>query len=88
MTNRRQGTLYVGVTSQLGARVWQHKSGSIEGFTQKYGLHLLVWFERHDSMVAAIEREKQIKAGSRQRKIALVEDMNPQWQDLYASILG
>ena len=81
------GTLYTGVTSDLVARIWQHKQGAVEGFTRQYGVHDLVWFERHESMQSAIEREKQIKAGSRQRKIDLIESSNPQWRDLYDEIL-
>ena len=87
MTNRRDGTLYVGVTSQLGARVWQHKTRALPGFTSKYNLHHLVWFERHETMESAILREKQLKAGNRQRKLALIEALNPDWQDLYEQIL-
>jgi len=87
MTNRREGTLYVGVTSQLGARVWQHKTGALPGFTSEYNLHHLVWFERHETMASAIVREKQLKAGNRQRKLALIEAINPEWQDLYEQIL-
>ena len=88
MSNRRHGTLYVGVTSQLAARVWQHKNGVMQGFTSKYRLYQLVWYERHESMAAAIEREKQLKAGSRQRKIELIEALNPAWEDLYERVLG
>jgi putative endonuclease len=87
MANRRHGTLYVGVTSQLPARVWQHKTGALPGFTSKYRLYLLVWYERHEHMESAILREKQLKAGSRQRKLDLIESLNPQWQDLYGQIL-
>jgi putative endonuclease len=86
MANRRNGTLYAGVTSDLAARVWQHKNGTI-GFTSRYGCKLLVWYELHSDMSAAIEREKQIKAGSRQRKLALIEALNPEWEDLYESII-
>ena len=88
MANRRHGTLYVGVTSQLGARVWQHKNGVTQGFTSQYRVHQLVWFEQHETMASAILREKQLKAGSRQRKIDLIEALNPQWLDLYERILG
>jgi putative endonuclease len=87
MSNRRHGTLYVGVTSQLPARVWQHKNGTLPGFTSKYRLCLLVWYERHESMESAILREKQLKSGSRQRKLNLIESFNPQWQDLYEQVL-
>ena len=81
------GTLYVGVTSDLIKRVWQHRNGVIEGFSNKYKLHTLVWFEQHETMEAAISREKQLKAGSRKRKVALIESKNPSWSDLYAGIL-
>ena len=81
------GTLYVGVTSGLAVRVWQHKNDVAEGFTRQYGVHTLVWFERHETMPGAIAREKQLKAGSRKRKIALIEQLNPHWQDLYDKIL-
>jgi putative endonuclease len=87
MTNNPRGTLYVGVTSYLAGRVWQHKNKVIEGFTQKYSLHRLVWCEVHNTMLEAITREKQIKKGSRQKKIDLVEMFNPKWQDLYDEIL-
>ena len=86
MANRRNGTLYAGVTSDLPARVWQHKNGAT-GFTSRYGCKLLVWYEIHTDMGAAIEREKQIKAGSRKRKLALIEAMNPDWEDLYESVI-
>lgn len=87
MTNRPNGVLYVGVTSQLPTRVWQHKTGVMKGFTSQYRLYQLVWYEQHGSMAAAILREKQIKAGSRRRKVDLIESMNPQWADLYDQIL-
>jgi len=87
MANARHGTLYVGVTSDLIARVWQHKNGSLGGFTSRYHVHQLVWFEMHSDMIAAIGREKQIKAGSRLKKIELIETKNPQWLDLYEGIL-
>lgn len=86
MANQRNGTLYTGVTSDLPARVWQHKNGTT-GFTSRYGCKKLVWYEIGGDMVWAILREKQIKAGSRKRKLALIEAMNPQWEDLYESIV-
>lgn len=82
MTNRPDGTLYVGVTSNLPARVWHHQHSVVKGFTQKYNLHRLVWFEPHDSMSSAISREKQLKAGSRSRKVQLIVQTNPSWRDL------
>ena len=87
MANRPQGTLYVGVTSQLPARVWQHKHKVTGGFTARYGVDRLVWFETHETMVSAIQREKQLKAGSRQKKLALIEALNPRWDDLYLTVL-
>ena len=86
MTNKPNGTIYVGVTNNLIRRVYEHKQSLIKGFTQKYGCHQLVYYEGVDSMYDAISREKQIKAGSRKKKIALIESINPQWRDLYDSI--
>nr|WP_297173630.1 GIY-YIG nuclease family protein [Thermomonas sp.] len=86
MASKRNGTLYTGVTSNLVQRVWQHKEGAVEGFTKKYGVKVLVWYEVHEIMESAITREKQIKAGSRKKKLMLIEATNPQWRDLYAEI--
>jgi len=86
MASKRNGTLYTGVTSNLPQRVWQHREGVVKGFTDRYGCKLLVWFEAAETMDAAIAREKQIKGGSRAKKLALVEAMNPQWQDLFEQI--
>ncbi|WP_018950725.1 MULTISPECIES: GIY-YIG nuclease family protein [unclassified Thioalkalivibrio] len=88
MSNRRDGALYVGVTSNLVQRVWQHRSGEASGFTSRYGLHRLVWFESCEEMTSAIEREKQLKAGPRRRKVALIEQTNPEWRDLFDDIVG
>ncbi len=87
MASRRNGTLYTGVTSALIQRAHQHKTGAIPGFTAKYGCKLLVYYEIHATMESAIGREKQIKAGSRARKIALIEGMNPAWADLYDALI-
>ena len=87
LASQRNGTLYVGVTASLVARVWQHKNNTVDSFSQRYHVHHLVWFEQHATMESAITREKQIKAGSRQRKLALIEAMNPHWRDLYPEIL-
>ena len=87
MANKRNGTLYTGVTSDLIKRVYQHKQGQIAGFTKEYGCHQLVYYEQYETMMAAIEREKQIKAGSRKKKLALIESINPNWIDLYNSLL-
>jgi putative endonuclease len=87
MANKRNGTLYTGVTSDLIKRAYQHKNGESPGFSRRYNCKLLVYYEVHEDMLVAIAREKQIKAGSRKKKIALIESMNPQWVDLYAGIL-
>jgi putative endonuclease len=86
MANKRNGTLYAGVTSDLVARVYQHREGAVPGFTARYGCKVLVWYERHDDMAGAIAREKQIKAGSRHKKLRLIEALNPDWRDLYADV--
>ena len=88
LASKRNGTLYTGVTSDLVKRIWQHKNDVVPGFTQKYPVHMLVYYELADEMTAAISREKQIKGGSRARKLALIESMNPKWRDLYDDILG
>lgn len=87
VTNKRNGTIYTGVTSALQQRVYQHRRGLIPGFTQRYGCKILVWFEMHESMESAIIREKQIKAGSRQKKLAIIESVNAEWRDLYFDLL-
>ena len=86
MANKRNGTLYTGVTSNLVQRIWQHREGVTDGFTKRYGCKRLVWFEMADTMDGAISREKQIKAGSRAKKLALIEAVNPEWNDLYDGI--
>ena len=88
LTNKRYGTLYTGVTSNLIGRIWQHKNKVSGGFTAKYRLKKLVYFELFDTMYEAISREKQIKAGSRNKKIALINSRNPGWRDLYEDICG
>ena len=88
MTNKKDGTLYVGVTSDLIKRVYEHKNGLCDGFTKKYGLKTLVYYEVCEEITAAIAREKQLKAGSRKRKIDLIESMNSNWLDLYPELLG
>jgi len=87
MANKRNGTLYTGVSSDLIQRVYQHKNGEIEGFTKRYGCKKLVYYEQHEDMFTAIIREKQIKAGSRKKKLLLIEKMNPNWEDLYELLL-
>jgi len=86
MANRRNGTLYIGVTSNLPQRAWQHREGIGQGFAAGYGCKLLAWYEWHDDIELAILREKQLKAGSRKRKLALIETLNPAWRDLYGDI--
>ena len=83
VASRRNGTLYVGVTSDLARRAGEHRAGAIEGFTKRYGCKLLVWYETYARMDEAIAREKQIKSGSRKDKLALIERDNPRWKDLY-----
>jgi len=87
LASQRNGTLYVGVTSNLVKRLWEHQNDAVEGFTEKYGVHRLVYFELHDTMLAAIQREKQIKKWNRAWKINLIEKANPEWKDLWPDIL-
>ena len=87
MANMKNGTLYTGVTSNLIKRIYQHKSGTIPGFTLRYDCKHLVYYEFYEDMYNAITREKQIKGGSRKKKISLIESMNPEWLDLYYSLL-
>ena len=87
LASRRNGTLYVGVTSDLVKRVWEHKSDIVEGFTERYSVHILVWFEQHDTMESAISREKAIKEWKRRWKLELIERQNPEWRDLYPEIV-
>ena len=86
LASKPRGTLYTGVTSNLTTRIWQHKSNVVEGFTQKYHVHQLVYFEMHSSPNDAILREKQIKKWSRDWKIRLIEENNPAWKDLWEEI--
>ena len=86
MASRRNGTLYVGVTSDLVQRVWHHKEGVVEGFTSKYAVKMLVYFEPHETAESAITREKQLKKWERAWKIRLIEEVNPGWRDLYGDI--
>ena len=88
MANHKGGTIYVGVTSDLVQRAWQHREGKVEGFTKRYGCKRLVWFELHATMDHAISREKQIKGGSRAKKVALIEADNSDWRDLFFEIAG
>jgi putative endonuclease len=88
LASRPNGTLYMGVTSDLIKRVWQHKENLVEGFTRKYQVHNLVWYECHGSMIAAIARERAIKEWKRRWKIELIESENKQWRDLYPELVG
>jgi putative endonuclease len=87
LASRRHGTLYVGVTSDLIRRVWEHKTDVVESFSSRYQVHMLVYFEMYETIVDAIAREKQIKKWSRLKKIRLIESTNPRWKDLYGDIL-
>jgi putative endonuclease len=87
LASRKNGTLYAGVTSNLVQRVWQHKNDLVAGFTKKYHVHTLVWFEPHETMESAITREKALKEWRRDWKLALIEAINPQWRDLYDDIV-
>jgi len=86
LASQKNGTLYIGVTSNLVQRIWQHRNNQIKGFTEKYHVHLLVYYEQHQTMEAAIAREKQMKKYHRAWKINLIEEDNPTWQDLWESI--
>jgi putative endonuclease len=86
LASHRNGTLYVGVTSHLAKRVWEHKEGFVDGFSKEHGVKLLVWYELHDTAESAIRREKQIKKWNRAWKLRLIEEANPYWNDLYASL--
>ena len=86
MTSSRNGTLYIGVTSDLITRVWQHKNNVVEGFTKKYEAHQLVWYEPHGNMESALSREKALKKWDRIWKLRLIEQFNPDWQDLYEQL--
>ena len=87
LTNRKNGTLYTGVTSNLIERIGQHRDGQFAGFTARYALKTLVWWELHDRMESAILREKQLKGGSRAAKVGLIMAQNPDWTDLYDALL-
>ena len=87
LASKRNGTLYTGVTSNLVHRVWQHKNNLVEGFTKRHGVHTLVWYESHDTMESAIMRERALKAWKRSWKLALIEETNKTWRDLYQDIL-
>jgi putative endonuclease len=87
LANKRNGTLYVGVTSDPIKRIWEHKNDVVDGFTKKYSIHLLVYYELTPDVNSAIKREKQLKKWRRKWKLELIEKMNPNWNDLYQSLL-
>ena len=87
LASERNGTLYTGVTSDLIRRVWDHRTAAIDGFTNKYAVHMLVYFELYSDMANAITREKQTKKWNRQWKLQLIEETNPNWDDLYGKIV-
>ena len=87
LASQRNGTLYIGVTSDLVKRGWQHRNELAEGFTQRYGVHHLVYFEMHEDMREAIVREKQLKKWNRAWKLRLIEEFNPDWHDLWEGLL-
>jgi len=86
VASKRHGTLYTGVTANLPRRAFEHREGLVKGFSEKYGCKILVWYELHETMIEAITREKQIKAGSRAKKLALIETLNPGWKDLFETL--
>ena len=87
IASKRNGTLYIGVTSDLVKRIWEHKNNMVEGFTKRYNVHRLVWYELHESMESAIIREKRLKNWKRKWKLELIESRNPKWEDLYHRIV-
>ena len=86
LASRRNGTIYIGVTSDLIKRIFEHRSDAVPGFTQRYRIHTLVWYELHQDMASAILREKQLKKWARDAKIRLIEKMNPAWTDLWSEL--
>jgi putative endonuclease len=86
MASEPYGNLYIGVTSHLVKRIWEHREGVVEGFSKQYGVKQLVWYEVHSEIVHAITREKQIKKWNRNWKVNLIQEMNPDWRDLYDEI--
>jgi putative endonuclease len=87
LASQRNGTLYVGATGDLVQRVWHHKHDLVAGFTRQHGVHTLVWYEVHESMTSALQREKAIKGWRRAWKLALIESGNPEWLDLYEHLI-
>ena len=87
LASRRNGTLYIGMTDDLARRVWQHRVGAVPGFTGKYGVKMLVWYEQHETRESAFVRERQLKKWNRAWKLQLIEGMNPVWRDLWDDLL-
>ncbi|OGW18890.1 MAG: GIY-YIG nuclease [Nitrospinae bacterium RIFCSPLOWO2_12_FULL_45_22] len=87
LASKRNGTLYVGITSDVIKRVWEHKNNVVKGFTERYSVHQLVWYELHETMESAIRKEKMLKNWKRVWKLELIERSNPNWQDLYETIV-
>jgi putative endonuclease len=87
LASRRNGTLYIGMTDDLVKRVWMHRAGALPGFTQRYGVKMLVWYEQHETRESAFLRERQIKKWNRAWKLKLIEQMNPTWRDLYDDLM-
>ena len=87
LASKRNGTLYIGVTSDLPKRAWEHRNDLVDGFSKTYGVHSLVYYETHDNMLAAITREKQMKKWNRAWKLELIEERNPEWKDLWDEIV-
>jgi putative endonuclease len=87
LASRRNGTLYIGMTDNLARRVWEHQTGAVPGFTKKYGVKTLVWYELHESRETAFQRERQLKKWNRAWKLALIEHSKPDWRDLTAELV-
>jgi putative endonuclease len=87
LASKRNGTPYIGVTSNLVKRGWEHRTNAVDGFTKKYGVHILVYYEVHENMISAITREKQLKKWRRAWKLRLIEERNPEWRDLWQEII-
>lgn len=88
MASKKNGTLYIGITNDLIRRVYEHRNDLIDGFTRRYGIHKLIYFEQTDDVLSAIQREKQLKKWHRKWKVDLIEQENPEWRDLYDEITG
>jgi len=87
LASRRNGTFYIGMTDDLARRIWEHRTGAVPGFTRKYGVKMLVWYEPHATRESAFLRERQLKKWNRAWKLQLIEQMNPDWRDLYDDLL-